>query len=150
MELAHVTQVVDNKCRSHVSEASAEDSVNRVLVVSSAPEDQAALAKLLVSHSYPRYWASSVAEAADWLGRRSARVVICDDQLSDGGWQDLWDALRGRRFRLYSLSAHTWPMNGSGPRFLTWALMMSSPNPIVALRSPEFSIRRSGRLDLYG
>ncbi len=95
MELAHVTQVVENKYRSQVSQASAEDSVNRVLVVSSAPEDQAALAKLLVSHSYPRYWASSVAEAADWLGRRSARVVICDDQLSDGGWQDLWDALRG-------------------------------------------------------
>jgi DNA-binding response OmpR family regulator len=68
--------------------------VNRVLVVSSAPEDQAALAELLVSHSYPRYQASSVSEAADWLSRRSARVVICDDELSDGHWQDLWEVLR--------------------------------------------------------
>jgi DNA-binding response OmpR family regulator len=80
--------------RAYVSQASAEDSANRVLLVSSAPEDRAALARLLVSHSYPRYWTSSVAEAADWLRRRSARVVICDEQLSDGHWQDLWEILR--------------------------------------------------------
>jgi DNA-binding response OmpR family regulator len=86
--------MVGDKYRGHISQASAEDSANRVLVVSSAPEDQAALAQLFVSHSYPRYWTSSVAEAADWLGRSSARVVICDDQLSDGRWQDLWEVLR--------------------------------------------------------
>jgi DNA-binding response OmpR family regulator len=94
MESAHVTQMVGAECRARISQASVEDSANRVLVVSSAPEDRGALAQLLVSHPYPQHWTSSVAEAAEWLRRMSARVVICDDQLSDGRWQDLWEVLR--------------------------------------------------------
>lgn len=84
----------EDEYRAHISQTSAEDSANRVLVVSSAPEDQAALGQLLASHSYPRYQASSVSEASDWLRRRSVRVVICDDELSDGHWQNLWEILR--------------------------------------------------------
>jgi DNA-binding response OmpR family regulator len=87
-------QMAGDEYRAWVSQASTEDSANRVLVVSSAPEDRGVLAQLLVSHSYPRYWTSSVAEAAEWLRRMSARIVICDDQLSDGGWRDLWEVLR--------------------------------------------------------
>jgi DNA-binding response OmpR family regulator len=87
-------QMAGDEYRAGVSQTSTEDSANRVLVVSSAPEDRGALAQLLVSHSYPWYWTSSVAEAADWLRRMNARIVICDDQLSDGGWRDLWEVLR--------------------------------------------------------
>ena len=94
MESAHITQRTGNEFRVGISQASAEDSANRVLVVSSVAEDQVALGHLLASHSYPRYRASSVSEAADWLRRKSARVVICDDELSDGHWQDLWEVLR--------------------------------------------------------
>jgi DNA-binding response OmpR family regulator len=94
MEAAHMAGIAGEDRRAHVSRASAEDAANRVLLVLSASEDQAVLARLLAAHSYPRYWTSSVAEATDWLRRRNARVVICDEQLSDGHWQDLWEILR--------------------------------------------------------
>ena len=46
-------QMVAGEFRPHVSQASAEDSANRVLVVSSAREDQAALAEVLCLRVVP-------------------------------------------------------------------------------------------------
>ena len=67
-----MTQRTGNEFRVGISQASAEDSANRVLVVSSVAEDQVALGQLLASHSYPRYRASSVLKAADWLSKERA------------------------------------------------------------------------------
>ncbi len=55
------------------------------------------LARMLASHTCPQHWTSSVREAAEWLSRSSARVVICDDRLSDGHWRELWECVRERR-----------------------------------------------------
>jgi hypothetical protein len=49
---------------------------------------------MLASHTCGQYWTATVREAAEWLNRSSANVVICDDRLPDGHWQDLWEHLR--------------------------------------------------------
>lgn len=93
-KIAHMATVTCEGHHSCESHASAENSANRLLVVSAATEDRLTLSQLLVFHSCPRHWTSSVREAAEWLRLRSARVVICDEQLADGHWQELWDLLR--------------------------------------------------------
>ena len=80
-------------CASHLC---VEDSVRQLLIVSSATEDRRFLARILSSHTCPQYWVTSVREAIDWLDRGSAQVVICDDRLPDGQWQELWEELRRR------------------------------------------------------
>ena len=80
-------------CASHLC---VEDSVRQLLIVSSATEDRRFLARILSSHTCPQYWVTSVHEAIDWLERGSAQVVICDDRLPDGQWQELWEELRRR------------------------------------------------------
>jgi hypothetical protein len=66
------------------------------------------LAQLLVSHSCLWHWTFSLREAAEWLGRSSARVAICDDQLSDGHWQELWDLCIGRLLRQCFIVSASW------------------------------------------
>jgi DNA-binding NtrC family response regulator len=73
-----------------------EDSANCVLIVSSSTQDRQALEQVLGSHARPRHWTSTVREAAEWLSTNRARVVICDDHLPDGHWQELWEHVRRR------------------------------------------------------
>jgi DNA-binding response OmpR family regulator len=80
-------------CVSHLS---VEDSAKLVLIVSSAAQDRQMLARALGSHACPRYWTSTLREAAEWLSSNCARVVICDDRLPDGRWQQLWEYVRRR------------------------------------------------------
>jgi CheY-like chemotaxis protein len=83
----------DRACHSHPS---VENAARRVLIVSSGIQDRQLLAQLLTSHAYPRYWTSTVQEAADWLSSNSARVVICDGTLPDGDWRAVWEGVRSR------------------------------------------------------
>ena len=65
-------------------------------------------------------------------------------------WQDLWDVLRGTPVPPVFIVSAYWADERLWAEVLNLGAYDVSPNPIVALRSPEFSIRRSGRLDLYG
>jgi len=64
------------------------------LIVSSSSEDRLALASALEGHPCPQHWATSLQESLDQIERTPPRVVICDANLPDGSWRDLWDHLR--------------------------------------------------------
>jgi DNA-binding response OmpR family regulator len=90
---ATATTWPDRACHSHPS---VEDAAKLVLIVSSGAQDRQLLAQLLSSHACPRYWTSTVDEAAEWLSSNNARMVICDDSLPDGDWRAVWEEVRGR------------------------------------------------------
>ena len=94
MGTANATAKVRDEHQVCPSHPNVEDSARRVLVVSSAAEDRRSLARMLASHTCGQYWTATVRGAAEWLNRSSANVVICDDRLPDGHWQELWEHLR--------------------------------------------------------
>jgi DNA-binding NtrC family response regulator len=78
-------------CWGHLS---VEDSAGAVLIVSSATQDRHALAQMLGSHACPQYCVATIQQATQWLSNHHAPVIICDDTLPDGHWQELWERVR--------------------------------------------------------
>jgi two-component system, OmpR family, response regulator CpxR len=83
----------DCVCTGHPS---VEDATRGVLIVSNDMSDRQILGQVLASNPCPRYWISTIKEAVDWVTSNSARVVICDRNLPDGCWRELWQVLRLR------------------------------------------------------
>lgn len=58
-----------------------------VLVISSSTTDHLILGHIFQTISCPRHWTSSAAQAIERLQSAPIGVIICDEQLLDGGWR---------------------------------------------------------------
>jgi CheY-like chemotaxis protein len=108
METINAVDIEATQRIPYASHRCVEDSAILVLVVSSVAQESRLLAQVLGAHGCPRYLASTVREATDWLLGNRARLVICDDRLPDGHWQDLWERLsRLPNPPVFVVSAHS-------------------------------------------
>ena len=96
MGTANATEMVNDQHHACASHPNVEDSARRLLIVSSEAQDREVLAPVLAEHTCPQFWAASMREATDWLKGGSADVILCDDRLPDGRWQELWEQLSRR------------------------------------------------------
>ncbi len=60
-----------------------------VLVVGGFDTDLIALLGILSDTDWTLYWSTSRADASETLRRRPVNAVLCDRDISDGGWRDV-------------------------------------------------------------
>ena len=69
------------------------DSRSRLMAVLSTREDRAALQRIISPCKWELQWTGTGGEAIDAFRRTSPPIVICDRDLPDGDWRQLWDIL---------------------------------------------------------
>ena len=69
------------------------DSRSRLMAVLPVREDRAALQRIIGPCKWELQWTSTCREAIDAFRRTSPHIVICDRDLPDGDWRQLWDIL---------------------------------------------------------
>ncbi len=63
----------------------------RALVITASADDHAALREIFEGANWRLDTVHTCDEAADYLGKHPAAVVICDGRLSDGDWRSVLD-----------------------------------------------------------
>jgi len=69
------------------------DSRSRLMAVLPAREDRTALERIIGPCRWELQWTRTCREAIDAFRRTSPPIVICDRDLPDGDWRQLWDIL---------------------------------------------------------
>ena len=69
------------------------DSRSTLMAVLAAPEDRAALLRIIGPCEWELQWTGTCDEAIDAFHRTGPAIVICDSQLADGDWRQLWGIL---------------------------------------------------------
>ena len=69
------------------------DSPSSLMAVLAAPEDRTALLRIIGPCKWELQWVGTCEEAIEVFHRTSPAIVICDSQLADGDWRQLWDIL---------------------------------------------------------
>jgi DNA-binding response OmpR family regulator len=69
------------------------DSRSSLMAVLSASEDRTELLRIIGPCEWELQWIGTCEEAIDAFHRTSPAIVICDSQLVDGDWRQLWDIL---------------------------------------------------------
>ena len=69
------------------------DSRSRLMAVLPTREDRTALERIIGPCRWELQWTCTRREAIDAFRRTSPPIVICDRDLPDGDWRQLWDIL---------------------------------------------------------
>jgi DNA-binding response OmpR family regulator len=69
------------------------DSRSSLMAVLPTREDRAALQRIISPCEWKLQWSGACQEAIDAFRRTSPPIVICDSDLPDGDWRQLWDIL---------------------------------------------------------
>ena len=69
------------------------DSRSRLMAVLPTREDRTALERIIGPCMWELQWTCTCREAIDAFRRTSPPIVICDRDLPDGDWRQLWDIL---------------------------------------------------------
>lgn len=69
------------------------DSRCSLMAVLAAREDRAALQRIIGPSRWDLQWTGTCREAIDVFRRARPAIVICDRDLADGDWRQLWDIL---------------------------------------------------------
>ena len=69
------------------------DSRSRLMAVLPTREDRTALQRIIGPCRWELQWKRTCGEAIDAFRRTSPAIVICDRDLPDGDWRQLWDIL---------------------------------------------------------
>ena len=69
------------------------DSRSRLMAVLPTREDRTALERIIGPCRWELQWTCTCREAIDAFRRTSPPIVICDRDLPDGDWRQLWDIL---------------------------------------------------------
>jgi len=69
------------------------DSRSRLMAVLPTREDRTALQRIIGPSKGELQWMCTCEEAIDAFRRTSPPIVICDRDLPDGDWRQLWDIL---------------------------------------------------------
>lgn len=68
-----------------------------LMIVAPAEEDRQTLEKIVASCGWTVYRATSCEEAILLAQYRHPHAIVCDAELSDGGWRRIWKALSSDR-----------------------------------------------------
>ena len=69
------------------------DSRSSLMAVLPGREDRAALQRIIGPCRWDPQWTGTCGEAIDVFRRARPAIVICDRDLADGDWRQLWDIL---------------------------------------------------------
>ena len=69
------------------------DSRSSLMAVLPTREDRTALQRIISPCEWELQWTGACREAIDAFRRTSPPIVICDSDLPDGDWRQLWDIL---------------------------------------------------------
>ena len=69
------------------------ESLSGLMAVLPTPEDRTALQRIIGPCRWELQWTKTCREAIDAFRRTSPPIVICDRDLPDGDWRELWDIL---------------------------------------------------------
>lgn len=69
------------------------DSRSSLMAVLPTPEDRTALQRIIGACKWEVQWTGTCKEAIDEFRRKAPVIVICDVDLADGDWRQLWDIL---------------------------------------------------------
>ena len=69
------------------------ESLSGLMAVLPTPEDRTALQRIIGPCRWELQWTNTCREAIDAFRRTSPPIVICDRDLPDGDWRELWDIL---------------------------------------------------------
>ena len=72
------------------------DSRSSLMAVLPTREDRTALQRIIGPCRWELQWTGTCGEAIDAFRRTSPPIVICDRDLPDGDWRQLWDILGSR------------------------------------------------------
>lgn len=91
------TQVFETSAEANQSlvqhvEPSAAEPLS-LLMVFPAEKDRRTLERIVASCGWTVYWATSCEAALRFAQHAHPRVVLCDAELPDGGWQQIWNVL---------------------------------------------------------
>ena len=70
-------------------------SRSNLMAVLAGPEDRTALLRIIGQCEWELQWVATCVEAIEVFHRTNPSIVICDSELADGDWRQLWDLLDG-------------------------------------------------------
>jgi hypothetical protein len=111
------------------------DSRSSLMAVLSASEDRTELLRIIGPCEWELQWIGTCEEAIEVFHRTSPAIVICDSQLADGDWRQLWGILAREPKPPYGA------IHSAGPN-------RRSPSPLSMPRS--FHSPAVERIDPYG